>query len=234
MPGPEVAVTTPWEAKLCREVARIPLDWLWPHYLPRGKLVILDGDPEMGKSLLTIDLIARLGRGGPLPDGSTPAGHVTSVLLSAEDDPADTIRPRAEAAGADLDRLVLPSFEHRHVIEKTVAVVGVRRGGIDLRIDPRTEPSQVAMALLRALLDRLLSALVHPLPGDAIERVVDGVLDEHLQPAVTDHLVDGVIASKPSAAAARTTRSRSRRMEGRSTSMPMSSSSRSRSRCCAT
>ena len=74
-------------------------DWLWEPYIPRGKLAILDGDPGVGKSLLTLDLAARLSRGGPLPDGK-PSGrpHVT-LLLSAEDGAADTIRPRAEAAG---------------------------------------------------------------------------------------------------------------------------------------
>jgi hypothetical protein len=98
----------PWKAELCCDVRPTTLDWFWPLYLPRGTIAILDGDPGMGKSLLTIDLIARLSRGGPLPDGSPVPRPCTSVLLSAEDDPADTIRPRAEAAGADLSRLVVP------------------------------------------------------------------------------------------------------------------------------
>lgn len=38
------------------------------------------------------------------PNESTPGG---ALLLSAEDDPVDTIRPRLEAMGADLDRVVL-------------------------------------------------------------------------------------------------------------------------------
>src|SRR5262245_5883874 len=104
---------SPWKAELCSDVRPTALDWLWLRYLARGKLALLDGDPEMGKSLLTLDLIARLSRGGPLPDGTTLSRPSTSILLSAEDDPADTIRPRAEAAGADLSRLVVPSFGGR-------------------------------------------------------------------------------------------------------------------------
>lgn len=79
--------------------------WLWKPFLARGKLTVLDGDPGVGKSLLTIDLAARLTRGGVLPDG-LPVGrpHVV-LLLNAEDSAADTTRPRAVAAGADLDRL---------------------------------------------------------------------------------------------------------------------------------
>jgi hypothetical protein len=93
---------------LSRGAAAEGVRWLWEKYLPRGKLALLDGHPGVGKSLVTIDLAARLSRGGPLPDGP-PSGrpHVT-LLLSAEDGP-DVIRPRAEAAGADLDRLVAVS-----------------------------------------------------------------------------------------------------------------------------
>jgi len=81
--------------------------WLWKPFLARGKLTVLDGDPGVGKSLLAIDLAARLTRGGALPDG-LPAGrpHV-ALLLNAEDSAADTTRPRAVAAGADLDRLCI-------------------------------------------------------------------------------------------------------------------------------
>jgi hypothetical protein len=79
--------------------------WLWQHYIPRGKLVLLDGDPKVGKSFLSIDLAARLSRGSPLPDGSPSGKPHSTLILSAEDNKKDTIRPRAEAAGADLDRV---------------------------------------------------------------------------------------------------------------------------------
>src|SRR5436305_13768242 len=96
-------------ALLAESLSRVrsePVRWLWGPYLPRGKLALLDGDPGVGKSLITVDLAARLSRGGPLPDG-TPAGrpHLT-LLLSAEDGAAATTRPRGEAAGAGLDRVV--------------------------------------------------------------------------------------------------------------------------------
>jgi hypothetical protein len=87
--------------------------WLWEPYLPRGKLALFDGDPGVGKSFITVDLAARLSRGGPLPGGKRlDRPHVT-VLLSAEDDAADTIRPRAEAAGADLDRIIALGADDR-------------------------------------------------------------------------------------------------------------------------
>ncbi len=101
---------SPWTAELCCDITPKVIDWLWPRYLPRGKLAILDGDPEMGKSLLTIALIARFTRGGATPDGELLTRESTCILLSAEDDAEDTIRPRAEAACVDLSRLVIPKL----------------------------------------------------------------------------------------------------------------------------
>lgn len=82
-----------------------PLRWLWPGRFPLGKLSILSGDPGLGKSLVTLAIAAAVSRGSPWPcrEGTATLGDV--VLISAEDDAADTIRPRLEAAGADLKRI---------------------------------------------------------------------------------------------------------------------------------
>lgn len=82
------------------------IDWLWPGYLARGKLHVFDGDPGLGKSTMLADLAARITNGKPWPDaqpGCEPAGI---VLMSAEDGLGDTIRPRLDAAGADVARVV--------------------------------------------------------------------------------------------------------------------------------
>jgi hypothetical protein len=88
------------------DVAPRPLEWLWPGRLARGKLAIIDGDPGLGKSLVTLDLCARLTRGRPFPDG-TPAPVGSVVIVNCEDGVADTIRPRLDALGADLGRVHL-------------------------------------------------------------------------------------------------------------------------------
>jgi putative DNA primase/helicase len=88
------------------EVERKPLRWCWPERLPRGKLSILAGDPDLGKSLVTIDVMARVSTGRTFPDGA-PCQRGEAILLSAEDDECDTILPRLEAAGADLTRVHL-------------------------------------------------------------------------------------------------------------------------------
>jgi hypothetical protein len=81
------------------------VEWLWPSWLALGKLALVDGDPGLGKSAMTLDLAARVSAGKAFPDGAEcEAAGV--VLLSAEDGLADTIRPRLDAAGADASRIV--------------------------------------------------------------------------------------------------------------------------------
>lgn len=84
----------------------LSLEWLWPGYLPRGKLALLDGDPGCGKSLLTIDFAARLSSGRPLPNDAPPSAIVRCLFLNAEDGLADTLLPRLQAAGADLGQVM--------------------------------------------------------------------------------------------------------------------------------
>lgn len=87
------------------DVAAERVRWLWPGRLPRGKLVCLDGAPATGKSTLSLDIAARVSTGAEWPDGAAgcPPGGV--LLLSAEDGLGDTVRPRLEAAAADLTRV---------------------------------------------------------------------------------------------------------------------------------
>jgi hypothetical protein len=50
-----------------------PIQWLWRNWIPLGKLVVVDGDPGLGKSTMLVDLAARLSRGRPMPDhGASP------------------------------------------------------------------------------------------------------------------------------------------------------------------
>lgn len=85
------------------------VSWVWRDRVPLGKLTVVEGDPDQGKSLVLLDLAARLSRGKPMPDGSPSdlTGLVRTLLMTAEDGAADTVRPRLEAAGADLERVHL-------------------------------------------------------------------------------------------------------------------------------
>jgi AAA domain len=81
-----------------------PVEWLWPRHIPRGKLTLIDGDPGLGKSTLTLDLAARVTTGRPMPDGASSEPG-TVALLTAEDGIADTVLPRFLAAGGNAERV---------------------------------------------------------------------------------------------------------------------------------
>ena len=81
------------------------IQWLWENRFALGKLGILAGLPDEGKGQVLFDMAARITRGmdWPCGEGTAPEGNV--VLLTAEDDPKDTVVPRLMAAGADLERI---------------------------------------------------------------------------------------------------------------------------------
>ena len=134
-------------ARSAQIAGAVPLDklqpddipWLWPGRIPRGRLTLLVGDLGLGKSLVTLDVAARVSRGAPWPgqliaQGGTPGASsdgrgelapttsfaqpqdvtlqpASVLLLNAEDDLADTVLPCLNAAGADCSRIVaIPSI----------------------------------------------------------------------------------------------------------------------------
>ncbi len=88
------------------EVESQQVDWLWHRRIPLGKITILDGDPGMGKSLLSIFIAACVSTGQPMPDGA-PAKQGKVILIAPEDAAEDTIKPRVEAAGGDSSQVLL-------------------------------------------------------------------------------------------------------------------------------
>jgi archaellum biogenesis ATPase FlaH len=109
-----------------RDIQAKALRWVWAYRYPAGKVCLLAGNPNMGKSLITVDMAARITNGRPFPDGA-PCERGEVIILSAEDDAEDTIRPRLDAAGADVSRVYLLSAV---VVPKEVKPrVGIRRNG---------------------------------------------------------------------------------------------------------
>lgn len=96
------------------EIQAKPIRWLWKGRIARGKVSMLAGNPGLGKSQITASLAAIVSTGGVWPVDRTQCERGNVVILSAEDDPADTIRPRLEAAGADLERVIILDGIIRH------------------------------------------------------------------------------------------------------------------------
>jgi hypothetical protein len=81
-----------------------PITWLWDGYLPSGKLTLLAGAGGTGKSTIAFSLAATITNGGNWPDGSRCNAIGNVLIWSSEDDPADTIKPRLMAVGANDSR----------------------------------------------------------------------------------------------------------------------------------
>lgn len=87
------------------EVKQRKIEWLWYPYIPYGKITVLQGDPGEGKSTFILNIAALLTKGAKMPDGSGGGKPQTVVYQCAEDDIADTIKPRLVAAGADCEKI---------------------------------------------------------------------------------------------------------------------------------
>ncbi|HMP60790.1 MAG TPA: AAA family ATPase, partial [Gemmatales bacterium] len=120
-PGPDVPLGVRDAEPVLRCLAEVepqPVSWLWRNRVPLGRLTLLVGRPGEGKSFFSLDAAARVSRGEPWPDGAPcPRGSV--LLLTAEDDPADTVRPRLDAAGADVARVYLLTAVRQHTADGT-------------------------------------------------------------------------------------------------------------------
>lgn len=86
-----------------------PIRWLWDGWLPLGKMTILAGAGGCGKTNLSLALIATITTGGIFPDGSKCKSAGKVLIYSTEDDPADTLKPRLIANGADISKVSIIS-----------------------------------------------------------------------------------------------------------------------------
>lgn len=88
-----------------------PIRWLWPGYIPRGKVTLFAGRPKTAKSAMLCDFAARVSRGMPMPYAD-PASAVRArvIMCMAEDDPEDMVVPRLIGAGADREMIDILRF----------------------------------------------------------------------------------------------------------------------------
>jgi len=124
-----------------RDVIAKPIRWLWENRIALGKLTLYIGDPDGGKSVLSACLASIVSRGSPFPVDGTPSPIGDVVILSAEDDAEDTIKPRLEAAGADCSRV--------HILE------AIRETGTDGKQTERTFSLKRDLKVLENVLSSL-------------------------------------------------------------------------------
>lgn len=87
------------------DVETAEVRWLWQDRVPRGKITDVCGDPGEGKTSLALGIAAFLSTGVSLPDDKRDVDPQSSLYVTAEDDPEDTLVPRLQTIGADLERI---------------------------------------------------------------------------------------------------------------------------------
>lgn len=101
---------TPQLLNMETDVHEEPIDWLWEPYCGKGHLVMVDGDPGIGKSLMTIALGSQITKGHPLPNQQgkptiVQDGPGNVLLLSAEDSLSHTVKKRIRESGGDANKV---------------------------------------------------------------------------------------------------------------------------------
>ncbi len=102
----EAVVEKPVPVIRMSEVVSTNVEWLWKPYIPFGKVSILQGNPGEGKTYFAMQLAAACTGRKPLP-GMDEIEPFNMIYQTAEDGLGDTIRPRLEEAGADLERILV-------------------------------------------------------------------------------------------------------------------------------
>lgn len=87
------------------EVKAKPINWLWKDRIAKGKITIFAGEGGIGKSTLLLYISSLVSRGGTFPVDKNVFQEGNVVILSAEDDEADTLVPRLMASNANLNNV---------------------------------------------------------------------------------------------------------------------------------
>ena len=93
------------EMSCVADLAEEPIDWLWRGKMARGELCIVAGEPGASKTMVAIDIAARVSRGDKEPLGEHAMAQGSVVFLTSENHPTKIMRPRLVAAGADLTKV---------------------------------------------------------------------------------------------------------------------------------
>lgn len=152
------------------DITPLPITWLWPGWVPAGKLTILAGAAGTGKTTLALALAAVLTSGGRWPDGSECKQLGNVLIWSSEDVADDTLVPRLIASGADLARC--------HFIE------GIAQDGESVPFDPSQDIADLRRAVdaIGGVSLLLIDPIVSAVAGDMhrandVRRSLQAVVD---------------------------------------------------------
>jgi len=165
--------------------------WLWCPYIPKGKLTLLEGDPGEGKSWASLAIATAVSLGHGLL-GMEHIKPASVVLASVEDGLGDTIRPRLDNMGADVNLIYaikgsldfskggFATLEHfiyqvkpaLVIIDPLVAYIGAR---VDIH---RANETRAVMAKLADIAEQygcVILAIRHLTKGAAQKAIYRGI-----------------------------------------------------------
>lgn len=87
-----------------------PMEWLWDKRIPLLRPTTFTGEGGVGKTFILVDIASRISRGEDYPD-STPCKRGRVLYFSIEDDVETVLHARFQAAGADMDRVIVQPVE---------------------------------------------------------------------------------------------------------------------------
>jgi hypothetical protein len=95
------------QMKRASDITPEPVTWLWSRRIAAGKITLLMGDPEAGKTFLACEIAARVSTGMPLPGSRADTAPARGDVLyfTAEDGHADTIVQRLIQQRAKMSRI---------------------------------------------------------------------------------------------------------------------------------
>ncbi len=173
---------------------------------------MLDGYEGAGKTFAALAIATHLSRGWGLPDASgRPSGATgeprATIYVAAEDGVGDTLRPRLERAGADLERIfVLEGYRDRSGAEGyfTLADLRVLAGALDA-----VKPALLVLDPVFAFLDadghktKEVRPILTRLAGLAAEYGTTMLLIRHMRKSATDRASHRGVGSVDFSAACR-------------------------------
>jgi hypothetical protein len=112
-PEPVAEAVTPGKPMLAVPFNLIPAQavwWLWKGLIPFRHVTLFVAPGKTGKGTTLADVVARMTKGLAMPGddpitllGGAVAGPMNVIIVAPEDDANEALRPRFEAAGADMN-----------------------------------------------------------------------------------------------------------------------------------
>jgi putative DNA primase/helicase len=79
--------------------------WLWKGLIPFRHVTLFVAPGKTGKGTTLADIAARMTKGRAMPGDTEKRDPMNVVIIAPEDDANEALRPRLEAAGADMDKV---------------------------------------------------------------------------------------------------------------------------------